>query len=103
VDIPGTAMNPKFEGQRCKGLLLTITDPRQFLSVEFGIRLICAVKAIHPDQFVWRSAQSALRLFGTDETPQAIDQGKSPEEIYESWHIKLDEFIKIRENYLLYE
>lgn len=103
VDIAGAAMNPKFEGQRCKGLLLTITDPQYFPSVEFGIRFISAVKAIHPGDFAWRSPQSAFRMFGDDETPQAIDQGKSPAEIIDSWHSKLEEFNKIRNNYLLYE
>ena len=103
VDMPGAAMNPKFEGQRCNGLLLTITEPQRFPSVEFGIHLICAIKAIHPDKFAWKSPQSPLRMFGNDETPQAIDQGKFPTEIIDSWHSKLEEFNKIRNNYLLYE
>ena len=103
VDMPGAAMNPKFEGQRCNGLLLTITEPQRFPSVEFGIHLICAIKAIHPDKFAWKSPQSPLRMFGNDETPQAIDQGKSPEEIFGSWHSKVEPFKKTRDKYLLYE
>ncbi len=103
VDMPGAAMNPKFEGQRCNGLLLTITEPQRFPSVEFGIHLICAIKAIHPDKFAWKSPQSPLRMFGNDETPQAIDQGKPPEEIFGSWHSKVEPFKKTRDNYLLYE
>ena len=103
VDMPGAAMNPKFEGQRCNGLLLTITEPQRFTSVEFGIHLICAIKAIHPDKFAWKSPQSPLRMFGKIETPQAIDQGKSPEEIFGSWHSKVEPFKKTRDKYLLYE
>jgi uncharacterized protein YbbC (DUF1343 family) len=103
VDMPGAAMNPKFEGQRCNGLLLTVTDPRRFHAVEFGIRLICQIKKVHPDQFAWQSPQSPLRMFGNDETPRAIDAGKSPDEIIQAWQSKLETFKKIREKYLLYE
>jgi uncharacterized protein YbbC (DUF1343 family) len=103
VDMPGVAMNPKFEGQRCNGLLFTITDPHRFLSVAYGIHLICKIKKIHPDHFAWKSPQSRLRLFGNDETLAAIDDGKTPAEIIQSWQSKLEAFMKTREQYLLYE
>ena len=103
IDMPGAAMNPKFEGLRCNGLVLTITDPQRFPSVEFGIRFIGAVKAIHPGDFAWRSPGSAFRMFGDDETPGAIDQGKSFKEIFALGQTKLEEFNKIREKYLFYE
>lgn len=102
VDMPGAVMNPKFEGQRCKGLKFTITDPLRFPSVKFGIHLICAIKKMHPDKFAWRSARSPLIMFGNSETPKAIDERKSPAEIIESWQPKLEAFKKIREKYLLY-
>ncbi len=103
IDMPGAAMNPKFEGQRCNALLFTITDPYRLLSVALGIHLICAIKENHPDQFTWKSPQSRLRLFGNDETLKAIDDGKLPAEIIQSWQSKLKIFKKIREQYLLYE
>ncbi len=103
IDMPGAAMNPKYEGQRCNGLLLMVTDPHWFNSVEFGIQLICTIRKMHPDKFAWKSPQSLLRRFGNEETPKAIDEGKSPEEIIESWQVKLEAFNKIREKYLLYE
>lgn len=103
VDMPGMAMNPKYEGERCNGLNLAVTDPFHFLSVQFGIQLMCAIKRLHPDKFTWKSAQSPLRMFGNVETPNAIDQGKSPTEIIVAWQLKLEAFKQTREKYLLYE
>jgi len=103
VDMPGAAMNPVYEDQRCRGLLFTVTDPLRFPAVALGIHLICAVKKMHPDKFAWNSPRSPLIMFGNDESPKAIDEGKSPAEIILSWQSKLAEFKKIREKYLLYE
>ncbi len=103
VDMPGAAMNPVYEGQRCRGLLFTVTDPHRFPSVAFGIHLICAIKKRHPDQFAWNSLRSPLIMFGNDETPQTIDEGKSPVHIIQAWQPKLKEFKQLRKKYLIYE
>ncbi|MCI0494215.1 DUF1343 domain-containing protein [candidate division KSB1 bacterium] len=103
VDMPGAAMNPKYEGQLCHGLLLSVTDPRQFQSVAFGLHLICAAKKLHPDKFAWNSQRSPRLMFGNDETPVAIDAGQTAEQIIESWTPDLVTFQLIREKYLLYE
>jgi uncharacterized protein YbbC (DUF1343 family) len=103
VDMPGAAMNPKYEGQLCHGLLLSVTDPRQFQSAAFGLHLICAAKKLHPDKFAWNSQRSPRLMFGNDETPVAIDAGQTAEQIIESWTPDLVTFQLIREKYLLYE
>lgn len=103
LDMPGAVMNPEYEGQLCKGLLFTITDPHLFPCVSFGIHLICAIKKLHPDQFAWSSPRSPLIMFGNEQTPGAIDEGRSPQEVIQSWQPKLNEFKKLREKYLLYE
>jgi len=103
IDMPGAAMNPVYKGQRCRGLFFTIIDPLQFPAVTFGIHLIRAIKKFHPDKFAWNSSRAPLLMFGNDETPKAIDDGDSPDEIIQSWQLKLEAFKKIREKYLLYE
>lgn len=47
-DIPGTAMNPKFEGTECKGISLKVSDPVHFESLAFGVHLFTALRKIHP-------------------------------------------------------
>lgn len=103
VDMPGAVMNPKFEGQQCRGLLLSVTQPLRFPSVKFGIHLLCAIKKLRPDKFAWKSPRSPLIMFGNSETPRMIDEGRSPAEIIQSWQINLAKFKKSRSKYLLYE
>jgi uncharacterized protein YbbC (DUF1343 family) len=103
IDIPGAVMNPKYEGQRCRGFMFTVTDPHRFFSVAFGVHLICAIRKLHPDKFTWNSPLSPRRMFGDDETPIAIDAGKSAQEIIQSWQPKLEAFELIRKKYLIYD
>ncbi len=103
VDMPGAAMNPKFEGEHCKGLIFKITDARIFPSVEFGINLIYEIKKRHPDKFKWKSERRMLIMFGNKETPQAINEAESIEKVIQTWQTELAKFKKIRQKYLLYE
>ncbi|MFZ5519178.1 MAG: exo-beta-N-acetylmuramidase NamZ family protein [Candidatus Zhuqueibacterota bacterium] len=103
VDIPGMAMNPKYKGERCRGLFLTVTDPLQFRSAEFGIRLIREIKQLHPMTFAWRSENSASRLFGTMSAPRAIDRGDSADDIIRALQPGVQQFNSIRQKYLLYD
>jgi len=103
VDIPGTAMNPKYEGERCRGLFLTVTDPLQFRSAEFGLRLIREIKHLHPESFAWRSENSATRLFGVLSAPAAIDRGDSADDIIRTLQPSVEQFNRIRQKYLLYD
>lgn len=103
VDMPGTEMNPLYEGERCKGLFFTITDPHKFPSVEFGINLICAIKKLHPNKFAWNSPRGTLIIFGEKETPQLIDTGESASKIVKNWQQDLEKFNQLRNLYLLYE
>lgn len=103
VDMPGAAVNPAYEGQRCRGLRLLVTNPLEFHSVAFGLHLICAIKKLHPDQFAWNSQRSPRLMFGNDETVVAIEAGQAAEQIIDSWMPKLEAFKLTREKYLLYE
>ena len=103
VDMPGIAMNPKFEGQKCFGLQLSITDPYEFQSAAFGINLICLIKKLHPDRFAWRSERGIDIMSGTDKFRKAVDSGKTAEQILKILHQDVLEFKELREKYLLYE
>lgn len=102
-DMPGAAMNPKYEGEKCNGLFLTVNDPHKFPSAAFGIRLLREIKMLHPDVFGWRSQGSATRLFGNLSTPKAIDRGEDADKIIDALQPKLEKFKQIRQKYLLYE
>ena len=103
IDMPGAAMNPKFEGERCKGLLLEITDARIFPSVEFGIHLIFEIKKNHQQKFKWKSEHRVLNMFGNEETRRAMNEVESADNVIQTWCADLEKFNKIRKKYLLYE
>lgn len=103
IDKPGAAMNPKFEGERCKGLIFEITDARVFPSVEFGIRLIFQIRQNHPHKFSWKSKQRILKMFGNEDVPRAINEAESVENVIQTWQLELEKFKTIRKKYLLYE
>ncbi|MDZ7797403.1 MAG: DUF1343 domain-containing protein [Candidatus Marinimicrobia bacterium] len=57
VDMPGYAMNPKFKGEVCHGISMTVTDPVDFRSVEFGVHFIHILQTLDPRRFQYaRSA-----------------------------------------------
>ncbi|NIV11928.1 MAG: DUF1343 domain-containing protein, partial [Aliifodinibius sp.] len=41
--IPGKALNPKFEGQRCHGIAIQVTNPDAFNPVVLGIELLSTI------------------------------------------------------------
>lgn len=103
VDMPSMAMNPKYEGQVCHGLSFTILSPHQFEAVTLAIHLIALIKQRHAENFRWNSDRAPLLMFGDAEVVRAIDQGKAPTDIIQSWQGKLNEFRAKRAKYLLYE
>ncbi|MEA2077059.1 MAG: DUF1343 domain-containing protein [Candidatus Marinimicrobia bacterium] len=101
-DMPGYCMNPKYEGKTCYGLELKVTDPRVFKSVEFGIHLIEILYNTYPDKFVITRERWMNMLWGNRKAFQMILDGRSATEIFDTYHQELSQFIRIREEYLLY-
>ncbi len=101
VDIPGVATNPKYEGKTCRGIWLDVTQPRTFRSVEFGLKLLCALRTAHPDSFRIRKRGMEL-LTGSRQLTRALLEGRSLEELRELQNRGLEEFLKRRKRYLLY-
>ncbi len=103
VDLPGIAMDPKYNGENCKGLRFHVSDQDQFQSVALGIHLICIFKKLHPDQFRWRSQRSIDIMAGTDKFRLAVDSGQSADQIIEMLQTDVDRFKSVRQKYLLYQ
>jgi uncharacterized protein YbbC (DUF1343 family) len=104
-DMVGRAMNPKYEGELCRGIKIEVTDRNNFASVSFGIRLLCTIRDLYRDHFDWR-AENFRRmelLTGTEWIPQAIAEGETAESIVTGWQEGLEEFLSIRRRYLMYE
>jgi uncharacterized protein YbbC (DUF1343 family) len=101
VDLPGKAMNPKFEGSGCRGLQLDITQPRAFHAVAFGVHLLCALQEKYPKKFVLNENRMA-RMSGQAWVGKMILAGKTPEAILARIEKETQAFRDLRVKYLLY-
>ncbi|HEY6906530.1 MAG TPA: DUF1343 domain-containing protein [Ignavibacteriaceae bacterium] len=101
LSIDGKADNPKFENQKCYGIRLEVTDPEVFMPVEFGIKLLYVLQKLYPEKLKFDSVYFD-NLAGQSSVREMLLRGKTPYEIIRSWQYKLNEFIKIRTQYLLY-
>jgi len=94
---------PKYNGILCHGVALTVTDPVNFKSLELGVHLVSALKKLYPDDFkisreIWMS-----KLWGNTNAYEMFEAGKPAEEIIKTYEQELKQFIRIREEYLLYK
>ncbi len=101
-DLPGKAMNPKFEDELCRGLKLEIFAPQHFESVKFGVALLWALQQIHPDQFVIAEARMA-RMFGKTWLREMLLLGAGLEPLWQRLESEGEAFRQLRKKYLLYE
>lgn len=110
VGLPGVRFLPHTVGSgrsRQGGVRLLITDPRQLLPATTAVYTMTAVRDLYPGllQFT-RSAYSRRYVFdlvwGTDSVRRALQRGDSAQNIVASWQAGLQQFLGIRQRYLLY-
>ncbi len=99
--IPNMSMYPKYKDEECHGIKIEITDRNKLNSLKFGVKLVAAIHALYPDYFEYRR-NWLDKLYGSEALKNMINDGKSPNEIFESWKTDLSEFSKLRKKYLLY-
>jgi uncharacterized protein YbbC (DUF1343 family) len=95
-------MNPKYKDQECQGISLTVTDPVHFKSLEFGIHLISVLMELYPDDFIISRPDFLGNLWGNEKAAIMFSEHKTAEKIIASYKEDLDNFINLREKYLLY-
>ena len=106
------AQNPPFEGEECYGEDLRLLPLDQILAD--GIQLSYLVNAYHavmqasPETAFFGQPDDAGRywidkLSGSDALRKMICEGKSAQEIKETWQEDIADFLDQREPYLLYE
>lgn len=117
-ELPGVHFRPavfeptfhKHARQPCGGCQTHVTDRRTFRPVETAVTLIDAFNRADPDRFGWRpppyeyeyTQQPIDVLYGSDRLRAAIADGTPAREIARSWEPALQEFMKIRAQFLIY-
>lgn len=99
------APRPKYLGERCQGVELVITAPRELDAVRTGLAVIATIRSLYLDDFEWIHQGDRYwldNLLGTDRPRLAIEAGVDVESILQSERPALDGFRRIRSEHLLY-
>jgi uncharacterized protein YbbC (DUF1343 family) len=100
VPIVFTPASSNYAGERCEGVNLIVSDRNTLDSPELGIELASALHRLYPKDFKLERIADLLVNQAVFETLQS---GEDPRRIEEDWQPRLDEFLRMREKYLLYK
>jgi uncharacterized protein YbbC (DUF1343 family) len=101
MDISEMATNPKYKNQSCNGIKIKIIDPNKFESVKFGVKLLYVLVKLYGDKIKFNE-KSFDRLAGGSVLREQLQNKINPNIIFTSWQKDLQNFKKIRNQYLLY-
>jgi uncharacterized protein YbbC (DUF1343 family) len=100
----------KHAGRTCSGVQIHVLDRERFEPVVAGVATVKVVHDMYRESFRWKEPPYEYVydknpfdvIAGTNVMREAIEGGKSLEEIERSWLGNLDEFASLRRKYLLY-
>ena len=99
-DMPGMQTNPQHKGKRCYGYDFTNLNPD---SLKFTLRYFMDMYNKFPKHDMINRKDFLKLLYGNGSLPTMLQQGKTEEEIIATWQPGLDNYLKIRAKYLIYD
>ena len=118
MDLPGVffrscIFRPTFQkhaGVSCGGVQLHVTSRIEFEPVITGVAMVKAAYDLYRSEFRWKEPPYEYVydrnpfdvIAGTSSIREAFQQGTAIEEIQRSWAAAFNDFMKVRERYLLY-
>ncbi len=100
VPIRFTPESSKYKNELCGGINFIITDRKQFEPLRLGFEVAVQLHKLYPKD--WKG-KDAMRLLGNQQTLNAILNGDSVELVRKAATVDVDDFLKRREGFLLYE
>jgi uncharacterized protein YbbC (DUF1343 family) len=100
VPVVFTPSSSNYAGERCEGVNLIVLDRNTLESPELGIELASALHKLYPNDF---KLERMSDLLVNQSVLDAISAGQDPRRIAEDWQERLEEFVRLREKYLLYK
>lgn len=105
--VPGVEFLPLFftptastyQGQRCGGVSLLLTDRKAFQPVLTGLTLISALHRLYGDKF---EIEKTIRLLGNQQALNALKRGDAPGKIMNTASPALRDFLSKRQKALIY-
>lgn len=100
----------KHAGVSCGGVQIHVTDRAIFEPVTTGLHMVKVVHDLYPGEFRWKEPPYEYVydrnpfdvIAGTSSIRRAIETGEGIDALAESWKPTLDEFERVRTDYLLY-
>ena len=92
--------NPQHKGKRCYGYDFNNLNPD---SLKFTLRYFMDMYNKFPKHDMINRKDFLKLLYGNGSLPTMLQQGKTEEEIMATWQPGLDNYLKIRAKYLIYE
>lgn len=118
LELPGVIFRPveflptfqKHAGNNCGGVFLHVTDRRAFEPVLTGLALIKTAFDLYPEEFAWKNPPYEYVfdrnpfdvIAGTAKIREMFEQKASWEDLKSFCREGVEQFMKIREKYLLY-
>ncbi len=97
----------KFQNEVCKGVEIFITDRNRFNPLETCLNILDIVYKLYRKDFNWGDKSGGRYLFdlsmGTDKVRKYIEAGMNSKEIMKLWKKDLENFMVIRNKYLIYK
>ena len=100
VPVRFSPASSKFAGETCNGVNIIVTDRARFHPLSTGIQLMCSLKALHGEQWDRKNLNT---LLCSRKTIEAIEAGRSVNEIEPLWAEELARFLNRRRRFLRYE
>lgn len=100
----------KHGGVSCGGVQIHVIDREEFEPVSTGVAMVKAVYDLYREDFRWKEPPYEYVydrnpfdvIAGTSSIREAFERGISSDEIKTSWSGAFNDFVKVRERYLLY-
>jgi uncharacterized protein YbbC (DUF1343 family)/CubicO group peptidase (beta-lactamase class C family) len=100
VPVTFTPSASNYSGQGCEGVNLMVLDRNTLEATELGIELAAALRKLYPSEFkLERMTELLLNQAAID----ALNAGQDPRRITQDWQERLQQFLEVREKYLLYK
>lgn len=113
ISFRAASFEPRFqkhEGLPCHGIEIHVTDRQAMEPLLLGLVVLEAALRANPDEFAWRTETYEFiddpiaidLLCGNADARIGLETRIRPRELIESWGGELDEWQKIREEFLIY-
>ncbi|MCU1267925.1 MAG: pbpE 6 [Acidobacteria bacterium] len=100
VPVRFTPQSSVFKAVECSGINIIITNRSQFRPVLAGLEIAVALRRLYPQD--WK-VDDYLRLLANADALAKVKRGETAEEIARAWRPGLEQFLRARRRFLIYE